>query len=99
MKKIKTEAGFITYTKDTDFCDSPDGQDYVRIDELYVFEGFRGQGKARELMNLAYAEITEKFPGLAIKIIANPEPEPNALSLENLYNFYSSFSWISEVVA
>jgi predicted GNAT family acetyltransferase len=99
MKKITTEFGYVVIAKDVDFCNSPDGEDYVRIDELYVFDNFRGQGKAKELMSLAKEYIDQNLSGLPIKIIASPEPEPNALSLENLYNFYRSFDWISEVVA
>ena len=69
--------------------------EYVRIDNLYVHPSMRGQGIARKLMDEAIIEIKAKYPGLRIKIVA--EPGEDCVEQDRLIEFYASYP--VEVVA
>ena len=93
-KIIETEAGYIDWDVYTDEAYDSEGNEvqgetYVKIDNLYIKLGFRGQGCAGALLTLAIASIRSSCPGLPIKIVA--EPKDTSVSVEKLAHFYSSF--------
>jgi len=81
-------------TFDEDGAEVVDYQ-YVRIDNLYVNPSMRGQGIAKKLMDEAIAEIQAKYPGLPIKIVA--EPGEDSVDQSRLIAFYAKYP--VEVVA
>lgn len=95
MEKIyETEYGCIDWDvySDPEFDDEGneyDGEEYVKIDNLYVKPEYRNCGYARELMEYAVAQIEKDFPGLEIKIVACPKED--SVDLTQLCEFYDSF--------
>ena len=72
-----------------------DGEEYVKIDNLFVKPEFRGQGFARALMLQAIEMIGTQYPGMEIKIV--PEPKDETTDFNRLAAFYESLGL--EVVA
>jgi ribosomal protein S18 acetylase RimI-like enzyme len=72
-----------------------DGEEYVKIDNLFVKSEFRGQGFARKLMEQAIEMIEKQYPCMTIKIV--PEPKDDTTDLSRLAGFYDSLGL--EVVA
>jgi GNAT superfamily N-acetyltransferase len=69
--------------------------DYVRINNLFVHPEFRGHGVARNLMEKSIAKIEADYPGMKIKIVA--EPKEADVDCSRLATFYASLGL--EVVA
>jgi ribosomal protein S18 acetylase RimI-like enzyme len=65
-----------------------DGEEYVKIDNLFVKPEFRGQGFARLLMTQAIQMIEKQYPGMTIKIV--PEPKDKTTDFSRLSAFYES---------
>ncbi len=69
--------------------------DFVRINNLFVKPEFREKGFARKLMGAADDLIRKQYPGMKIKIVA--EPKEKSVDFDRLVSFYESFGY--EVVA
>ena len=96
---IEITEGYIDWSEDSDLTSiDEDGNevyvDYVRINNVFVKEEFRGKGFARKLISSAI-EIIKKQSSLTIKIV--PEPKEESVDFEKLCSFYSEFDL--EVVA
>lgn len=65
------------------------GDDYARIDKLYVPEEKRSKGVGRKLLRDSIQEIQQKHPNMPIKLAALPFGK-NGLDMENLVKFYES---------
>jgi predicted GNAT family acetyltransferase len=96
---IEITEGYVDWSEESD-CVSIDEdgvevyEDYIRINNLFVKDEFRGQGFARKLMDSAI-EIIKKQSSLTIKIL--PEPNEDGVDFYRLAEFYSEFD--VEVVA
>lgn len=92
MEKIyETEFGCVDWDVYSDpvFDDEgneSEGEEYVKIDNLFVSPEYRGQGHARELMLHAIAQIEKDFPGLEIMIV--PVPKDETTDFNKLSSFY-----------
>lgn len=98
-KLIENEFGFIDWDIYTDEAydeegNEIEGETYAKIDNLFVNPEFRGQGKAKEFIELALVEIKKAGFGNA-KIV--PEPKEKDVDFERLAEFYESMGL--EVVA
>ena len=96
---IEITEGYIDWSEESDLVSiDEDGvevyEDYIRINNLFVKDEFRGQGFARKLMDSAI-EIIKKQSSLTIKIV--PEPKEDGVDFYRLAEFYSEFD--VEVVA
>ena len=92
LKLIENEFGFIDWDVYTDeaFDDEGDeieGETYAKIDNLFVKPEFRGQGKAKEFIELALMEI-EKAGFSNAKIV--PEPKEKDVDFSRLASFYGA---------
>jgi len=65
------------------------GDDYARIDKLYVPAKERSSGVGRKLLRDTIQEIQQKHPNMPIKLAALPFGE-KGLDMENLVKFYES---------
>lgn len=98
---VKTEKGSVDWEVMADLLNiDEDGNEiysdnFVRINNLFVSPEFRGAGVARELMTTAIAKIEADYPGMAIKIVA--EPKEAMVNFDRLAAFYDSLGL--EVVA
>lgn len=70
--------------------------EYVRIDNLFIVPGDRGNGEGRKLLEEAVKAIKDQC-SLDIKIVACPQED--SVDLSRLMEFYLSVSGIDEVVA
>jgi GNAT superfamily N-acetyltransferase len=98
---IEMEAGSVDWEVTSDMIGvDEDGNelfsdDFVRINNLFVKHEFRGRGFARKLMEAADELIRKQYPGMKIKIVAEPKEE--SVEFDRLADFYASFGF--EVVA
>jgi GNAT superfamily N-acetyltransferase len=99
---IKRDYGYIDFDYVDDEVESidEDGNEtyrkpFVQIFNLFVSSDFRGQGKARELLQDAGKEIRAEFGNITIKIVACPKEK--GVDLDRLASFYESFDL--EVIA
>lgn len=98
---IETEKGSVDWQVMSDLLSiDEDGtehysDDFVRINNLFVSPEYRGNGVARELMTKAMAKIEADYPGMEIKIVA--EPKEAMVDFDRLAAFYGSLGL--EVVA
>ena len=65
------------------------GEEYVKIDNLFVKKEYRGQGWGRKLLERAIELIKKQYPTHSIKIV--PEPKDKDTDQEKLAAFYYSF--------
>ena len=70
-----------------------EGEDFVKIDRMYVPESQRQKGLARAMLRNALAEIQKEHPGMTIKLSAEPfgkNPKDEVIDTEDLVKFYES---------
>lgn len=67
-----------------------DGE-YILVDGVSTPIVSRGQGQARECLKMALAEIRSSYPGITVKICA--EPQDATTTQEGLVAFYSSMGF------
>jgi GNAT superfamily N-acetyltransferase len=92
LKLIENEFGFIDWDIYTDESFDDEGNEIkgeacAKIDNLFVKREFRGQGKAKEFIELALIEI--KKSGFSSAIIV-PEPKEYDVDFERLASFYAA---------
>jgi len=79
--RIETKFGYCEYEFETD---------YVHIYNLFVYPKYRRQGRARELLRMAIAEIRNTGYKGSISIVAIPSD--NSINLRDLKRFYRKMS-------
>jgi ribosomal protein S18 acetylase RimI-like enzyme len=97
---IEIEQGYVDWSVYSDpvFDDEGNestGDEYVKIDNLFVKPEFRGHGYARKMLEQAIEMIQKQTPDMEIKIV--PEPKDDTTDYTRLVDFYSSFSALTVV--
>jgi ribosomal protein S18 acetylase RimI-like enzyme len=72
-----------------------EGEEYIKIDNLFVKPEYRGQGFARKLLTQAIEMIQKQAPGLEVKIV--PEPKDDQTTFTRLAAFYESFAELTVI--
>jgi len=91
---IEIEQGYVEWSVYSDPVfdeegNESDGEEYVKIDNLFVKPEFRGQGYARKMLEQAIDMIQKQTPDMEIKIV--PEPKDDTTDFSRLEQFYESF--------
>jgi GNAT superfamily N-acetyltransferase len=91
--KYEIEQGYIDWDTYSDPCldengYEQEGDEYVKIDNLFVTKKYRGQGYGRKLIEQAISMIEKQHPGEEIKIV--PQPKDDDIDFTRLSEFYES---------